>query len=149
MYPNPNSCVTNCWNTWEFLTLFGFGFQFFLNSGNSVVRQHIRTKSHFWFCSTGWFSSFTAQKRMFSIKFPADLVTFTEDILNGRLYFLCNDSSQLAEKAFSSACLYLVTLKNCSNIKILWIKPTMFADIVIINHKILWNSFYNMFWWYR
>ena len=26
----------------------------------------------------------------FSIKFPADVVTFTEKILNGKLYFLCS-----------------------------------------------------------
>ena len=36
----------------------------------------------------------TAQKMKFSIKdffnkFPADLVTFTEEILNGKLHFLC------------------------------------------------------------
>ena len=36
----------------------------------------------------------TAQKMKFSIKdffskFPADLVTFTEEILNGKLNFLC------------------------------------------------------------
>ena len=32
----------------------------------------------------------TAQKMKFSIKFPADVVTFTEKILNGKLYFLCS-----------------------------------------------------------
>ena len=26
-------------------------------------------------------------------QFPADLVTFTEEILNGKLYFLCSDST--------------------------------------------------------
>ena len=43
----------------------------------------------------------TAQKMKFpikdscvsniSIKFPADLVTFTEEILNGKLHFLCSE----------------------------------------------------------
>ena len=32
----------------------------------------------------------TAQKMKFSIKFSADLITFTEEILNGKLHFLCN-----------------------------------------------------------
>ena len=34
----------------------------------------------------------TAHKMKFSIKdfFPADLVTFTEEILNGNLHFLCS-----------------------------------------------------------
>ena len=31
--------------------------------------------------------SFTPHKK---IKFPADLVTFTEETLNGKLHFLCN-----------------------------------------------------------
>ena len=38
----------------------------------------------------------TAQKMKFSIKnpqFPADLVTFTEEILNGKLHFLRSESS--------------------------------------------------------
>ena len=26
-------------------------------------------------------------------QFPADMVTFTEEILNGKLYFLCRDST--------------------------------------------------------
>ena len=30
-----------------------------------------------------------AQKMKFFINFPADLVTFSEDILNGNLYFMC------------------------------------------------------------
>ena len=34
--------------------------------------------------------NYTAQKR-----FPADLVTFTEEILNGKLHILCSDSSLL------------------------------------------------------
>ena len=36
---------------------------------------------------------FTAQKMKFSIKdfFSADLVTFTEEILHGKLHFLCSD----------------------------------------------------------
>ena len=35
----------------------------------------------------------TAQKIKFSIKqFPADLVTFAEEIVNGKLHFLCSDS---------------------------------------------------------
>ena len=29
------------------------------------------------------------------MKFPADLVTFTEEILNGKLYFLCSESFAL------------------------------------------------------
>ena len=29
--------------------------------------------------------------------FPADLVTFTEEILNGKLYFLCGDVKQILE----------------------------------------------------
>ena len=50
-------------------------------------------------------SNYTAQKMKFSIEdffskcdqirsflqFPADLVTFTEEILNGKPYFLCSD----------------------------------------------------------
>ena len=32
----------------------------------------------------------TAQKMKFSIKYPADLVTFTEEILNGKLHLLCS-----------------------------------------------------------
>ena len=46
---------------------------------------------------------FTAQKMKFSMKgffskfdqirrFPADLVTFTEEILNVKLHFMCSDS---------------------------------------------------------
>ena len=42
-------------------------------------------------------NNYTAQKMEFSIKdffskcgFPADLVTFTEVILNGKLHFLCS-----------------------------------------------------------
>ena len=37
---------------------------------------------------------YTTQKIKFSIKhfFSADLVTFTEQLLDGKLYFLCNDS---------------------------------------------------------
>ena len=35
---------------------------------------------------------YTAQKMKFSIKgFILDLVTFTEEILNGKLHFLCSD----------------------------------------------------------
>ena len=34
------------------------------------------------------FQQITAQKMKFSIK---DLVIFTEEILNGKLYFLCNE----------------------------------------------------------
>ena len=33
----------------------------------------------------------TAQKIKFSIKFPADLVAFTEEILNAKLHFLCSE----------------------------------------------------------
>ena len=36
-------------------------------------------------------SIYTAQKTKFSIKETADLVTFTEEILNGKLYFLSSD----------------------------------------------------------
>ena len=41
-------------------------------------------------------SVYTAQKMKFFIKdffskFPADLVAFTEEILNGKLHFLCSD----------------------------------------------------------
>ena len=49
---------------------------------------------HSYFNCTG-----TTQKMKFSIRdfpnsqFPADLVTFTEEILNGNLYFLCNVAS--------------------------------------------------------
>ena len=39
----------------------------------------------------------TAQKMKFSIKFSADLVTFTEEILNGKLHFLCSDNSSQDE----------------------------------------------------
>ena len=41
----------------------------------------------------GFKTAFTAQKIKFSIKFSketADLVTFTEEILNGKLRFLCS-----------------------------------------------------------
>ena len=34
--------------------------------------------------------SFTAQKMKFSIKETADLVTFTEEIINGKTHFLCS-----------------------------------------------------------
>ena len=46
--------------------------------------------------------SYTAQKMKFSIKdffskcdqmFPADLVTFTKEIPNGKLHFLCCDNN--------------------------------------------------------
>ena len=33
---------------------------------------------------------YTVQKMKFSIKETADLVTFTEEILNGKLHFLCS-----------------------------------------------------------
>ena len=44
-------------------------------------------------------TTFTAQKMKFSIKdffskcdqFPADLITFTEETLNGKLNFLCSE----------------------------------------------------------
>ena len=44
----------------------------------------------------------TAQKMKFSIKdffskcdqFPADLITFTDEILNGNLHFLCRERSR-------------------------------------------------------
>ena len=39
------------------------------------------------------FTEVTAQKMKFSIKETADLVTFTEEILNGKLPFLCSVSS--------------------------------------------------------
>ena len=47
--------------------------------------------------------SYTAQKMKFSIKdffskcdqIPADLVTFTEEILNGKLHFLCDDYTRV------------------------------------------------------
>ena len=35
-----------------------------------------------------------AQKMKFSIKETADLVTFTEEILNGKLHFLCSVTKQ-------------------------------------------------------
>ena len=35
-------------------------------------------------------TTFTAQKMKFSIEETADLVTFTEEILNGKLHFLCS-----------------------------------------------------------
>ena len=38
-------------------------------------------------------TTFTTQKMKFSVKdkFPTDLVTFTEEILNGKPDFLCSD----------------------------------------------------------
>ena len=42
------------------------------------------------------FTSFTEQEmkfsteQKFSIQFPADMLTFTEEILNGKLHFLCS-----------------------------------------------------------
>ena len=35
--------------------------------------------------------SHTAQKIKFSINFPAGLATFTAEILNGELHFMCSD----------------------------------------------------------
>ena len=31
------------------------------------------------------------------MKFPSNLVTFTEDILNGKLHFLCSDSGRIRQ----------------------------------------------------
>ena len=53
--------------------------------------------------------SFTVQKKKFSIKaffqqmwpnrqFSVDLITFTEEILNGKPLFLCSDSSLVKSK---------------------------------------------------
>ena len=36
--------------------------------------------------------SWISQKMKFSIKFPADLVTFTEETFNGRFHFLCSEA---------------------------------------------------------
>ena len=47
-----------------------------------------------------WF--YTAQKMKFSIKETADLVTFTEEILNGKLYFLCSVSYVILQFRLSS-----------------------------------------------
>ena len=37
----------------------------------------------------------TTEKISFPLHFPADLVTFTEEILNGKLHFLCSVNSLL------------------------------------------------------
>ena len=51
----------------------------------------------------------TAQKMKFSIKDFADLVTFTEEILNGKLHFLC---SERTDRAFLIWFDYLFEPKN-------------------------------------
>ena len=40
----------------------------------------------------------------FSIKFPADLVTFTEEILNGKLHFLCSVINEIKSSVESLFC---------------------------------------------
>ena len=44
---------------------------------------------------------FTAQKMKFSIKnfFSKCVVTFTEEILNGKLYFLCSDCAEMDNRS--------------------------------------------------
>ena len=42
------------------------------------------------------------------MKFPADLVTFTEEILNGKLHFLYSDKSNFP--SISDICPFLVSL---------------------------------------
>ena len=36
-----------------------------------------------------------------NLQFPADLVTFTEEILNGKLHFLCNEGSFIITYVFN------------------------------------------------
>ena len=51
-----------------------------------------------------------------NLLFPADLITFTEEILNGRLQFLCSGGKyhRILESTEKKR-----HLKNCSNLKIL------------------------------
>ena len=71
--------------------------------------------------------SYTAQKMKFSVmdlpnpQFPEDLVTFTEEILNGKLHFLCSDISYI--RCHMS---YIIGIKN---IKILLQKSYIIACI--------------------
>ena len=64
----------------------------------------------------------TAQKMKFFIKdcfskilqFPADLVTFTEEILNGKLHFLCCEWIQIWSEELVVELHYLLDLQRCS-----------------------------------
>ena len=38
------------------------------------------------------------QMKFFIMKFFLDLVTFTEDIVNGKLYFLCSENVKMCGK---------------------------------------------------
>ena len=52
--------------------------------GTFIRVRHIFSSECQWCCT------YTTQKMKFSIKDPADLVTITEEILNGKLHFLCS-----------------------------------------------------------
>ena len=61
------------------------------------------------FWSQGSFRiSYTVQKMKFSVKFPADLVTITKEILNGKLNFLCSASEDIAGLVSISLMLNLI-----------------------------------------
>ena len=51
-----------------------------------------------------------------NLQFPVDLVTFTEEILNGKLRFLCSGTSLSLHKFLWSACdsMILITSKTTS-----------------------------------
>ena len=59
---------------------------------------------------------YTAQKMTFSIKFSAiscRLVIFTEEILNGKLHFLCSVSRVLKVLPVLSECAFAIALVAC------------------------------------
>ena len=45
-------------------------------------------------CFTGFWIRLCTKNKVFNPQFPADMVTFTERILNRKPYFLCSDASE-------------------------------------------------------
>ena len=76
-------------------------------------------------------------------QFPPDLVTFTEEILNGKLHFLCSDASEINEIHFCFDpliyFLYLYKIFTCADISFWMIS---FRDrVYMIFYHPKWNPF--------
>ena len=67
------------------------------------------------------------KNEVFHTQFPADLVTFTEEILKGKLHFLCSDGAMLA-----SALPFFYVLSGCDTTSSIFVKakrPMMDAKL--------------------
>ena len=65
-------------------------------------------------------------------QFPADLVSFTEEILNGKLHFLCsaNRLNNLSRNLFPIHAVYAYMLQNTGILEIIEIKGSMDKKLV-------------------